>query len=760
MRLGPLDIKLARTPVVKDSQNIALVGVPESTITLPLGDASKGASLPVAAVTAAKLDYGKYTRPGGTDEWNSPEFDFKKIAQALATEAFFRRITDKYIELIWRNGYALTGDNNSSVEYITERLEQIAMVTSLPTDVLFRSMSQQMVTYSNCFTEKARKLKASGGRIRTTFDGKHLIPVAGYFVIDATSVLISKDKHGKVLRYKQEIKNSRVKAPTWLPKDLIHIYKDKEAGLSFGTPMVAPVIDDIQALRRIEENVEMLVFNHAIPLYQYLIGDEENKPTRESIDRARVTVRDMPSEGMLITPFYHEIRAIGAEGRALRCEGILDYFKNRVFSGLGTSEVAMGYSGSASRGAADTIERGMYNTVREYQNVFSIGIQSSMFTELLLEGGFNPYGEDAVKFTFPEIDIDDKVKVENHMINLFNGNLLTETEARIEIGRKPITDEQRTELFFNLIELPRAIVGAVDEPFLATYPNLLTRMSKGITGRAKSATALDMPSNQHGTKMSPGTTKDEQVVVEVPQKVDDAITVDAARLLERLNYSIYSSELCRLYGLAQDDAQAMLAMKYIDGYDEDGEIVVELLRDYDRGNLNMVMGLTTEEMIRASASYVLAALHAGVSDACTQCGETIVAYSYKDDAEFLAGKSREWIDRTLTVVRDASEELMRSVLDKSESPSFMRSLFESNIYRVRLGARNELQRAYNIGVYRGGMILGRTEFEIVNTPFDEDGKCSVHIGNVYTIGPDVDLNDIPPGYMTHPLCTCRIKLMA
>jgi hypothetical protein len=45
----------------------------------------------------------------------------------------------------------------------------------------------------------------------------------------------------------------------------------------------------------------------------------------------------------------HEIKAIGAEGRALRAEGYLSYFKQRIFAGLGVSAIDMGEGDTSNR---------------------------------------------------------------------------------------------------------------------------------------------------------------------------------------------------------------------------------------------------------------------------------------------------------------------------------------------------------------------------------------------------------------------------
>lgn len=59
-----------------------------------------------------------------------------------------------------------------------------------------------------------------------------------------------------------------------------------------------------------------------------------------------------------------------------------------------------------------------------------------LFTELLLEGGFNPLlnKEDYVAFEFNEVSIDTKIKIESNTIQKYQGNVITLEEARRELG--------------------------------------------------------------------------------------------------------------------------------------------------------------------------------------------------------------------------------------------------------------------------------------------------------------------------------------
>lgn len=736
---------------------------------------------PMVVANPRILAYGKYStsRKYGALEWNDPEFDLKDIAYCLATEALFRRTVDKYVELIWRNGYKLIGDNKDAIQYIKDRFEQIATVTDTPIDIFLRSVSQQLVTYSNSFIEKVRNQKASGGRSRKTFDGKKLEPIAGYFVADATSIKIAQDIHGRAIKYQQYIETSIVDVPPeWQPDDFIHIYKDREAGLLFGTPMAAPVINDMKALRLIEENVEILVFNNAIPLTIYLVGDVDNKPTDTEIRRVREKVRGMSTEGMLVIPYHHKVETIGSEGRALRCEGYLEYFKNRVLAGLGTSEVALGYSGGAGRQAAETIEKGMYNTTREMQNVIKLNIEEHIIKELLAEGGFDWDQKNRVNFFFPEIDIDDRIKLENHVINAFSGNMYDEDEMREAVGREPYTEEQRAKTHFELIEKPRTLMLAADEAYLLAFGNSKEKAAaqtliagrqtaaastkpqpqQKLTGGQRAAKSLDQPQNQHGKKLNPGTKKDSFNSIEdsviTNTNISDSISKFSIDMLENLNYIAYKEQMLIEYNNIKSNILSIMN-GMTDNTNSNGVTINESIT---KGIVNVFSDITYDSMMNKAQVFIIDSYNKGVSEGFRQLNHTVGTYDFTNIYDYLKRKNEYWVKRVINAVAITSNNIILSSSKVNDAISDVSNVFESNEYRISMGTRNELQRAYNIGVISAGLIMKAKSFTLINTPYDEDGACSEHANIEYILNSDIDLNAIPPGYMTHMMCTCIVKL--
>ena len=117
-----------------------------------------------------------------------------------------------------------------------------------------------------------------------------------------------------------------------------------------------------------------------------------------------------------------------------------------------------------NRGGEDTflseisMEEQEHDAVKFYQRTLAIFIENTIFTELLIEGGFNPVinEQDIVHFQFNEINLDTKVKMETHAMNQFQGNAIPFEEMRQMLGKRADNVDE-TRLFANMITQPNAI---------------------------------------------------------------------------------------------------------------------------------------------------------------------------------------------------------------------------------------------------------------------------------------------------------------
>jgi hypothetical protein len=431
------------------------------------------------------------------------EYDFKTIRSAIDVESILRQAKEKFLQLMWKNGYSFIGKNVNSVDYVKLRLAQIAIITGTPTSVLLDNIADELITYNNVFIVAQRDAaNAGGGKPYMNVYGKSVNPIAGLFLIPAshTKPFID-DKTGRLLGWKVEgFKGEDDKF--FLAESVIHIYMSRVTGNRTGTPMMLPVLDDCRALRKMEENAEALVYQHAIPLFKYIVGNEKN-PTEDENEIAEVKTQIEGSDphGMFVIPFNHDIIAVGNGASPIEVDRYLRYFRQRIISGLGLSSVAFGEGDSANRGTAIVQDRGLQDGAKKFLGTIKTFFDELIIREFLQEGGFNIMDPlDQVHLFTPEIDVDAKIAKENHVMGLYQGNCITENEMRAELGRDPVSETDRELMYWNLVGIQKALIMSADEG-----------SGLGVTGGVGGGAKLDIPKgtavkirpvNQQGTKTS------------------------------------------------------------------------------------------------------------------------------------------------------------------------------------------------------------------------------------------------------------------
>lgn len=437
-----------------------------------------------------------YTYGFGRDAFVPTEYDLAEIGRIEDVENMVRQAFKKKAGLMFKEGYDFVGPNKTTVQYTKKRLKQIGQASEMPTQILLRTIGVDLIRLSNAFIYKARNKKASGGKVRK-MGQKTLQPVAAYFPIPAETVEIKRNKSTrKIEKYRQHMPDGRTQE--FNPEDVIHIYYDKRPGFNNGKPTIVPVVDDIRALRRIEQNIELLIYQHLFPLFHHRVGTKEQpaqvyQDGTKEVDDVRNDIELMPSEGSIVTTHRHEIKSIGAESRAIRAEGYLEHFKKRVIAGLGISGVDLGEGATANRSTSETMSRSMIDDVKDFQQTLITFFNNEVLEELLLEGTFNFDPLDVanrVWLKFHEIDIDAKIKRENHNILMYQGHSISETELRNEIGREPVAESERSGMFLDVVVKKQAEFAALG-------------MAAPGGGAAAQAQSRQQPSNQHGTNLGP-----------------------------------------------------------------------------------------------------------------------------------------------------------------------------------------------------------------------------------------------------------------
>mgnify|MGYP000462778420 CR=1 FL=1 len=712
---------------------------------------------PIRTVSLAKLKRVKspvlsFNLRTGTDGFQQPEYDMAEIGRVEDVEGYVSRAFTLKEGLMFKEGWELVGKNPTTIKYIKKRFNQISRVTGIPIQATFRGIGEDVIRFSNNFLVKVRNANASGGRPRKDLGSSRVLqPVAGYFHMPVSTVRIKRNKFGRVLKYRQELPGGEHK--DFSPENVIHIYAKRKKGFAVGTPSLIPILDDIRALRRIEENIEMLVYQHLFPLYHYKVGTPET-PAREypdgtrEVDVVKQEIEIMPAEGMIVTPERHEITALGAEGRALRAEGYLKHFKQRIFAGLGVSAIDMGEGDTANRSTADSMSRNLVDDVKYYQRIIEEAINEHIIKELLLESTFSdPLSEEnLVQIRFNEIDIDSKIKAENHAINSFNGYAITHSEMRRLFGREPLTDKEWEDTFWKRIEEPKTLMQSIDEPWspeakaaarssqTSIMPSDLSEAerkakekegsSSGSGGKkpgpkstkenrgARAAKAVVTPSNQHGTKLGPEKRKS---------------SIDPVNILDEF-----------------DVAPALTTVPHNDLYRHAMDAI-----ERDRFDLQWFkqLALSTSTAITEKL-FRLARLdfRRGVRDAGVNPEEILVAHAFAS----IRNRIKRYLSRYVKMLVDRigdTYDVNDSVGVRQEKVA---AVFDVLASRLRYIFATERPKAYNYGVVCGLRARGARIAE-VTTETDACDKCREAAGRISIR--DTTVDDVPA---FHPFCRCKI----
>lgn len=658
---------------------------------------------------------------GGGDFEDSP-VDLAEIGRAYYTDSYIRRAVDKYSSLMFKNEWELQGKNENATTYVWTRLKLMAESTGTSIDELLTQLASDYVLYGNAYLVKARMKGAMATGVKAVgYTGKQ--PVAGYFILPPASITVSRDDNGKILSYQQTVGGGG-QGIVFKPEDIIHFAYRKPTSRAYGVPFIFNALDDVKILRQIEENVARLIYRNLFPLYMYQVGSDTpgHEATDDEIEEVREEIRDMPMDGGIVVPERHNIKVIGAEGNAIDANGYLQYFRTRVFTGLGVSDTVMGVGGTANKSTSDNQSADLNDGVKDFQRGFAETIKMGIIYELLFEGGFDPVLnlDDEVSFLFHEIELDAKIKKENHVVQMFTQNAITHEELRTAMGLDPVADESR--LYFNMITAALN-QQAADNAMAAT----------AATAANNAGNNKDQPANQHGKKTSPGKPKKESVVIE--EKISNKVLTDATEvviLTLELEVEKYTQSLEEYWGQAQEDSVSR----------------------FKRGeDVKTIKSLTTKLihslMENKNKQYLEQSVLKGFRTGREELGIPSLAL-HRKDVEEAVHKGKQSIDKVVEELEMALNKV--DEIDNEKRIAFIENAFHANKYRLKLISKTMLYASYNIG-FALAAIAAKKETVHIHSTEKACVKCQVKSGEVV-----LDENwkaNIPPH---HPGCTCSLTL--
>ena len=675
----------------------------------------------------------------------APEYNLEEIRNACEADSYIKMALMKYSYMLFKAGYVLRSENEKASDYIKKRFNIMSFATGQPIDILFQECGDDLIKYSNTILVKARVPQVMPGIKAVGFFKNN--PVGGYYRLDPANITVEKDKAGNILKYVQNINGEQKK---YDKVDIVHIYLDKQAGNNFGTPRMIAALEDVKLLRRIEGNIVSMIYRYAMPLFQWIIGKPQAgfQATNKEIEDAKREVDNMAIDGTVITNEKTEIKVIGAEGNALSAEGYLKYFEQRVFSALGVSEAQMGRGGAKQD--ADSMESQAHDTVKHIQRTMSIFIQEYIINELLLEGGFNPIinEDDKVNFVFHEINIDTKIKVENHEMAKFQSNMITFEEMRKNLGRKEKVKD--TDLYKFKIEVAAdkkmtdaKTKGSIDiakenfknqqEMAKLNHQNQMKVMKENNNNDNNNGNATNQIStNKTNKTVSPngnGTNKATKPNKDIENKNTPANQhgKTSVKIKEAMSNTIkdkakhkdnYESIYRKYYALCND----LIAKK------DDIDILIPLALDNMLMETKIYMNVVSVDGVEAATK-----------DIKKITKKMVILPRVSVSLSIMEEEARKDFSKLL---KDIKKKI------KSCDENMIHGIFEALEYRIRFILEYILPKVYWYSYLKTGQALEYTHAEIDFNGSEDEEKHSkdIDLNNI-------NLEEIPP---FHPFCDCTI----
>ena len=426
----------------------------------------------------------------------------------------------------------------------------------------------------------------------------------------------------------------------------------------------------------------------------------------------------MPSEGGIVTPERHEISTIGSEGKALRAEGYLDYFKKRVISGLGISAVDLGEGETSNRATADNMSRNLIDSVKNVQQVMESFVNQYLINELLLESTFGDEvldEENIVKLKFKEIDIDAQIKKETHLADQFNKDLITHDEGRRRMGYEPLViptpqeidnEQDIAENFpewhktrWKMFEMPKLLIQALDEPYSPVARALAKDNSVSMTSGDFAQSGSEQQSKE--LELVKAKKPDPKPVV----KKDGYLTSTFIQTKQDILYRVFAKNK-----LEQDWVAALIRSELLTG----------------------VQTLLSEQMLSYRNGY---GRHASIYDSQFIQGTITARTLFRDRLE-------RYIYRLTEEVVSSLKRNIRNDLSSEEAIAQIRTIFDSFEFRTRFIEDVEIRKAFSFGE-----VVAQRDSGVQSLFVHSDtGTCEIGsaLKGKQILLENITLEDIPP----------------
>lgn len=446
-------------------------------------------------------------------------------------ESIVYNIVNKYIQLVLKNGYDWVLDEEFQ-DKVKERKEFIKVFEILLRAGVKRYMPQEFLSiyakdfflYGNVFIRKAYSpgKEKSEPLLNNIWFGD---PLKFNVIIDKDTEEVVKYVHDPKLRRRGDFTRGYTpsKPTNYMeryggmipmsfkfgyfgildekldPEEVLHIRYEKLHQAIFSMPPLYPVLDDIVALRSIEEDIQLLSFQYGHPLLHATIAREglSDMEIESESSFMRGQLEKMEGNGLIITSDRVGITLKAAMGQMPELTKFHTLFLSRIERGSGMPGIFTGSSDKTGGGrqTSETMEASTYGTIRHLARSLSEGIQPLIdeiwYTLITKEKKFYDPSLPScpLKLKFSDTDDNETRAKEQHSLQLWNSGAITHGEFRSSVGKK--ADPVHEKKYYHDIQ------GEVN-----------------AAAEAAKANSISNPSNQHGKKTKAGSRKDNEELID------------------------------------------------------------------------------------------------------------------------------------------------------------------------------------------------------------------------------------------------------
>lgn len=255
-------------------------------------------------------------------------------------------------------------------------------------------------------------------------------------------------------------------------------------------PPLYPVINDVLALRSIEDDILLLSYQYGHPFLHGTIKREGMTAEQILLEtrHLRDQIQKMEGNGFLITSDLVDVQLKGPQGAFPNLIEFHKLFRERIEKGAGVSDLFTGNGGGVGRQTSETVEKSTYSYINDLANSFAYGMQL-FFDEFFNRNianyrGSKVYDPCPIEFRFNEADRAEKRASEQHLITLFQTSAISHGEFREKLDMA-VDPKLKDKYFFEIMP---------------------TKTDPG-TGTGNKVSSQISPSNQYGKKTTAGKSK-------------------------------------------------------------------------------------------------------------------------------------------------------------------------------------------------------------------------------------------------------------